>query len=91
MTKLPPTADIVLYSTALCPYRTMAKRLLSAKGVRFKEIRVDRNLPLREEMTARSRRFTVPQIFIAEQHVGGFDDLYELDRTGKLDALLQST
>ena len=81
----------MIYSTATCPYCTLAKRLLDAKGVPFREIRVDRNVQLRREMMARSQRFTVPQIFIDERHVGGFDDLYELDCRGALDALLRRT
>lgn len=83
-----PVAGIVLYSTALCPYCILAKRLLADKGVPFTEIRVDGNHERRQEMISRCRRFTVPQIFIGERHVGGFDDLYRLECTGELNALL---
>lgn len=77
-----------MYSSGYCPYCTMAKRLLAGKGVRFEELRVDENAGLREEMMRTSGRRTVPQIFVGETHVGGFDDLSALDRAGKLDPLL---
>ena len=79
---------IVMYTTAWCPYCARARNLLSAKGVAFEEIDVDAAAGAREEMMARSGRHTVPQIFIGERHIGGSDDLYELDATGELDALL---
>lgn len=78
-----------VYSTALCPYCVMAKRLLSGKGVGFEEIRVDEKPALREEMTRVSGRCTVPQIFVGDTHVGGFDDLSALERAGRLDPLLR--
>lgn len=80
-----------VYSTLFCPYCVMAKRLLEGKGVHYQEIRVDENPMLREEMTRISGRRTVPQIFVGETHVGGFDDLSALDRAGKLDPLLQAS
>lgn len=80
-----------VYSTLFCPYCVMAKRLLEGKGVRFQEIRVDENPGLRDEMTRITGRRTVPQIFVGETHVGGFDDLSALDRAGKLDPLLQGS
>lgn len=82
---------IVMYTTEVCPYCVRAKQLLQQKGVQgIEEIRVDL-LPERQgEMVARSGRRTVPQIFIGDTHVGGCDDLYALDREGKLDPLLAS-
>lgn len=79
---------VTLYSTRFCPYCVMAKRLLQHKGVAFEEIRVDEDCSKREEMTRITGRRTVPQIFVGETHVGGFDDLSALDRAGKLDPLL---
>ena len=75
--------------TGWCPYCQRAKQLLTGKNVAFKEIDVDDDARLREEMTERSGRRTVPQIFIGDRHVGGFDDLYALDGTGELDRLIQ--
>jgi glutaredoxin 3 len=80
---------IVIYSTATCPYCIRAKALLMEKGARFDEIRVDSDPPKRAEMVLRAGgRSTVPQIFIGDRHVGGCDDLFELDFVGKLDSLL---
>jgi glutaredoxin 3 len=80
---------VVMYSTRVCPFCVMAKRLLQVKGVAIEEIRVDDDCGRREEMMRITGRRTVPQIFIGETHVGGSDDLHALDRAGKLDALLQ--
>ena len=82
---MPP---VTIYTTAYCPYCTMAKRLLAKKGASFNEIDVGGNAGLRSEMERKSGRHTVPQIWIGATHVGGCDDLYELDRVGKLDSLL---
>ncbi len=80
---------VEIYTTPLCGYCQAAKRLLSQKGVAFTEIDVSRDADLRATMTQRSQGGrTVPQIFVGETHVGGFDDLYALDRAGKLDPLL---
>lgn len=79
---------IVVYTTGSCPYCVMARRLLQRKGVSFDEIRIDLQPHLRDEMEERSRRYTVPQIFIDEHHVGGFDDMQKADRAGTLDQLL---
>ena len=80
---------IEIYTTRYCPYCTAAKRLLSKKGVEFTEIDVSADAKGRNRMAARTNgRMTVPQIFIGATHVGGFDDLYDLDRAGKLDPLL---
>lgn len=82
-------ADIEIYTTPICGYCRMAKRLLESKGVSFREFDVMADPALRSEMTRRaSGGRTVPQIFIAGRHVGGCDDLYALERSGKLDALL---
>lgn len=66
----------------------MAKRLLDKKGARYTELNVDSQPGLREEMMRKTRRRTVPQIYIGEHHVGGFDDLYALEQQKKLDAML---
>ncbi len=82
------TPDIVMYSTGWCPYCVRARALLARKGLTFREIKVDENPAEREAMLARSGgRRTVPQIFIGERHVGGFDDLYAIDKSGELDTL----
>ncbi len=81
--------QVVMYSTAVCPYCVMAERLLKAKGVEeIEKIRVDLDPAVREAMMQKTGRRTVPQIYIGDTHVGGFDDLSALDRAGKLDALL---
>jgi glutaredoxin 3 len=88
---IPPTRPsplIEIYATGFCPYCVMARRLLKAKRVEWKEYRLDLQAELRDEMQARSHRRSVPQIFIGGQHIGGFDDLSALDRAGGLDALL---
>jgi glutaredoxin 3 len=83
------TPDIVMYSTAWCGYCQRARHLLERKAVAFREIKVDEDPKDRETMLARSGgRRTVPQIFIGERHVGGYDDLAALDRAGELDKLL---
>lgn len=81
--------DVVVYLAGWCPYCERARSLLSKKGIQFREIDVDDDPQLREEMIARSGRRTVPQIFIGEKHVGGCDDLLALDERGELDRLLQ--
>ena len=83
---MPP---VEVYTTPYCPYCVSAKELLRNKGVTFVETCVDLEPALRAEMMQRTRRRTVPQIYIGEIHVGGYDDLYELDEAGKLDPLLQ--
>ena len=80
--------DIVIYSTAMCPYCVRAKMLLQRKGMRWEEKRIDLDHELADEMLKRSRRRTVPQIFIDDHHVGGYDDMAELDAMGQLDPLL---
>ena len=84
-----PTIEI--YTKAFCPYCSRAKALLEAKGVQYREISVDFGGKLREQMIQRARgRTTVPQIFIREHHIGGCDDLFALDRAGRLDDLISS-
>lgn len=82
--------EIIIYATASCPYCVNAERLLKSKGVTdITKIRVDLEPARRVEMMERTGRRTVPQIYIGERHIGGFDDLYALDRAGELDGLLQ--
>jgi glutaredoxin 3 len=81
-------ANIIIYTTAVCPYCVRAKQLLTAKGASYQEIRVDQDVALKEEMIAKSGRRTVPQIFINGQSIGGFDDLAALEKAGQLDILL---
>ena len=81
-------ADVKMYTTRLCPYCMRARMLLESKGVAFTDIAVDADPELRREMMQLSGRHTVPQIWIGDQHVGGFDDMAVLDRQGKLDELL---
>lgn len=80
--------EILIYTTTICPYCIMAKRLLDKKGAPYTEINVDSKPGLREEMMQKTRRRTVPQIYIGDLHIGGFDDLYALEQQKKLDALL---
>jgi glutaredoxin 3 len=80
-----------MYSTAVCPYCIRAEQLLKAKGVEtIEKIRIDLDPAQRDTMMQKTGRRTVPQIYIGETHVGGFDDLHALDRDGKLEPLLQS-
>ena len=80
---------ITMYTTRFCPYCHAAKDLLRKKGVAFEEIDVTSNRSAREAMSARSEgRTSVPQIFVGERHIGGCDDLHDLDRKGELDSLL---
>lgn len=79
---------IEIYSTEYCPYCTRARMLLDSKGVSYTEFRVDLDTELRSEMESRSKRTTVPQIFIGDQHIGGFDDLAQLEIVDKLDEIL---
>jgi glutaredoxin 3 len=78
-----------MYATGVCPYCVMAERLLRSKGVTdIEKIRVDLDPERRMEMTERTGRRTVPQIYVAEHHVGGFDELAALERAGRLESLL---
>ncbi|MCO5106966.1 MAG: glutaredoxin 3 [Burkholderiaceae bacterium] len=81
---------VLMYCTAMCPYCVRAEQLLKARGVDgIEKVRIDLDPSQREEMIARTGRRTVPQIYIGERHVGGFDDLAELDREGGLVPLLR--
>ncbi|MGF7158497.1 glutaredoxin 3 [Rhodoligotrophos appendicifer] len=83
---------VTIYTTSFCPYCHAAKDLLGRKGVPFEEIDVSGQPELRQSMTQRANgQRTVPQIFIGETHVGGFDDMNAMDRAGKLDPLLQAS
>ena len=79
---------IVMYTTAMCPYCVRAKMLLQRKGMQWEEKRIDLDHDLMSEMLELSKRRTVPQIFVGDTHVGGYDDMAELDAMGKLDPLL---
>ena len=86
-----PMARVLMYSTAVCPFCLMAERLLKSKGVAdIEKVRIDLEPARREEMMKRTGRRTVPQIYVGERHVGGYDDLAALERAGKLDPLLRS-
>ena len=80
--------EVVIYSSTFCPYCIRARRLLKAKGVSYRELKVDFDPVRWEEMERLTHRRTVPQIFIGDLHVGGYDDLAALDRQGTLDGLL---
>jgi glutaredoxin 3 len=79
---------ITLYTSAMCGYCVAAKNFLKSRGLSWDEVRIDLDPVERERMVARARRTTVPQIFIGETHVGGYDDLMALHRAGKLEPLL---
>jgi glutaredoxin 3 len=82
-------AEVMMYSTAVCPYCVRAEQLLRARGVAdIARVRVDLEPARRVEMMQKTGRRTVPQIYIGDVHVGGYDDLVVLDRAGKLQALL---
>jgi glutaredoxin 3 len=84
-------AKVLMYSTGVCPFCVMAERLLRSKGVaEIEKIRVDLEPARRAEMVERTGRRTVPQIYVGDRHVGGYDDLAALDRAGGLDPLLAS-
>jgi len=82
------SAKVVMYSTRFCPFCMRARRLLGKKGIEFQEINVGGDAALWQEMESLSGRNTVPQVFINDQALGGFDDIALLDRQGKLDPLL---
>jgi glutaredoxin 3 len=80
--------NILIYTTAICPYCVAAKNFLKSKGQTWAEIRVDTDPAEREKMIARAKRTSVPQIFIGEKHIGGYDDMIALHRAGELEPLL---
>jgi glutaredoxin 3 len=82
-------AKVTMYSTAVCPFCLMAERLLKSKGIeQIEKVRVDLEPQRRQEMMERTGRRTVPQIYVGDRHIGGYDDLSALDRAGGLDPLL---
>ena len=81
--------DILIYSTAVCPYCVAAKNFLTMRGLPYRELRIDLDTEARTTMMNKSQRRSVPQIFINDTHIGGFDDLVALDKAGKLEALLE--
>jgi len=84
------SVKISVYYAPFCPYCGWAKQLLDSKNVNYSMINVNDSAEIRQEMEARSQRTSVPQIFINDQHIGGYDDLAALDEQGGLDALLQA-
>ncbi|NWA28773.1 glutaredoxin 3 [Pseudomonas gingeri] len=83
-------SQVVVYSSDYCPYCMRAKSLLGSKNIAFDEIKVDGKPQLRAEMSQKAGRTSVPQIWIGDRHIGGCDDLFALERAGKLDALLEA-
>jgi len=83
-------AQVMMYSTRICPYCVMAEKLLAKKGVAVEKILLDDEPGLRKEMVERTGRTTVPQIFIGQRHVGGYTDLAALDLKGELESLLRA-
>lgn len=81
-------SQVVIYTSAWCPYCIRAKQMLTAKGIDFQEIVVDGKPELRAEMKEKAGKNSVPQIWINDQHIGGCDDLFALEQAGKLDTLL---
>lgn len=80
--------EVVIYSSHVCPYCVHAKRLLDSKAIQYQEVVVDGKPDLRQQMIELSGRHTVPQIWIGDQHIGGCDDLFDLERCGELNAML---
>jgi glutaredoxin 3 len=81
-------APITIYTTAICPYCISAKNFLKGKGLRWTELRIDTDPAERERMVALTKRTSVPQIFVGDVHVGGFDDMMAMHRAGRLEPLL---
>ncbi|WP_343057298.1 glutaredoxin 3 [Rehaibacterium terrae] len=82
-------ARVTIYSSAMCGFCVAAKNFFKSRGVDYTEVRVDTDPARREEMMSRTRRSSVPQIFVGDTHVGGYDDLVALDRAGGLQPLLE--
>lgn len=82
---------VVIYTTRLCPYCLLARRLLEANGVVYEEIAIDDDVSLRDEVTQRSGQRTVPQIFVDDRPIGGYSQLVTLKRTGQLNRVLRTT
>jgi len=83
------TPEILIYTSAICPYCVAAKNFLKSKGRQWREVRVDLDPAEREKMMARAKRTSVPQIFVGDTHVGGYDDMIALHREGRLEPLLE--
>lgn len=83
------TPEIVIYTTQVCPYCVAAKNFLKSKGLEWREVRVDLDPAEREKMVATAKRTSVPQIFVGDTHVGGYDDMMALHRAGNFEPLLQ--
>ena len=83
------TPEITIYSGHRCAYCSAAKKMLDSKGIEYNEINIHEDPTKAEEMVERTKRQTVPQIFIGDTHIGGFDDMAALNSEGKLDDLLQ--
>ena len=84
-------ADILIYSSAFCGYCVAAKNFLKARGLDYREIRIDLDAAARSEMREKTQRSTVPQILVNGTHVGGYDDMVALDRAGQFQVLLENT
>jgi glutaredoxin 3 len=82
-------ADILIYSSAICPYCLAAKNFLKSKGLDYREVRIDLDAAARRDMLDKAKRTSVPQIFVNGAHVGGFDDMVALDRAGNFAPLLE--
>lgn len=84
----PAQVAITLYTTAICPYCVAAKNFLRSKGMDWTEVRIDRDPEARARMLERARRTSVPQIFVGDTHVGGYDDMIALHREGRFEPLV---
>ncbi len=84
-------SNVIIYSTAICPYCVAAKNFLKSRGASYTEVRIDTDPIARAEMMEKTRRTSVPQIFINGTHVGGYEDMVALDRAGGLKPLLETT
>jgi len=82
-------ADILMYTSAICPYCVAAKNFLRSKGLDYREVRIDIDAVARREMMDKAKRTSVPQIFVNGVHVGGFDDMVAMDRAGNFSPLLE--
>ena len=80
--------EITIYSTLICPYCVAAKNFLKSKGLEWTEVRIDQDPAERDKMMAKTKRTSVPQIFVGDVHVGGYDDMMALHREGKFEPLL---
>ena len=81
--------EITIYSTLVCPYCVAAKNFLKSKGLEWKEVRIDLDPVERDKMMAKAKRTSVPQIFVGDVHVGGYDDMMAMHREGKFEPLLE--